>query len=85
MAEKVLAPLTPNALAALEILKVATSPITLAEMKVSNSAIAASQLNALVTRGYAVAEKVEFVCPACGRKSVKNIYTVTDAGKAFAQ
>lgn len=76
--------LTDGSQRALEILKQASEPITMAQMnEVSDFPIASAHLTALTKNQLALAEKRDFVCPTCGAKSSKNVYVVTDAGKAF--
>lgn len=79
-------PLSPVARIALDILRGAETPMTLAQINAQASEpVAAAHVTVLVRRGLVNAVKTEFICPTCGAKSERNIYTVTDAGVVYVE
>lgn len=79
-------PLSPAARIALDIIRGAETPMTLAQINaVSNEPIVAAHLTTLARRGLVNAVKTEFVCPCCGNKTERNVYSVTDAGAVYVE
>lgn len=81
-----LTPLTEKSWIALNAMRQVEGGITLAELNERfNVQIASANMAQLIRRGLVSAEKTEFVCECCGSKSVKNVYTLTDAGAVYSE
>lgn len=78
------AKLTEKALVALQALKERGASATLAELNEGREdLIGASSLKSLNTRGLIDAVMTEFVCPECGTKAKRNVYSITEAGMNY--
>jgi len=79
-----LTPLTEKSWVALNAMRQVEGGITLTELNESfNIQVASANMSQLIRRGLVNAEKTQFECPTCGSKSVKNVYTLTDAGAVY--
>lgn len=79
-------PLSLQARTALDIIRGAETPMTLAQINaLSSEPIVAAHLTTLSRRGLVSAVKTEFVCACCGNKTERNVYSVTDAGAVYVE
>jgi hypothetical protein len=78
--------LTPVSWKALEVLRLAETPMTLAQINANSSeTVASPNMTQLVRKGLVNAVKTEFVCPCCGNKTEKNVYSVTETGALYTE
>ena len=71
---------------ALEILRTAETPMTLAQVNAQSAeVIGAANMTQLARRGLINAVKTEFICACCGNKTERNVYSVTDAGAVYTE
>jgi len=78
--------LTALSWGALNILRVAETPMTLAQINAQSAeVIGAANLTQLARKGLVNAVKTEFICACCGNKTERNVYSVTELGALYTE